>query len=292
MNRRISVLSAFVLLSACATASTVPPETVLQKSTVANQALTSARFNVVADFTDLAGAASENDGTIRVNGVMQNGGRQLHLSFDADVDSEKTVGGSADIRAMGEVIVAGENEVYTNIERLDIEPADPLFSSDMFRQLIGHWWKMPSGSGANNLPIESISPDPAFLKMQTDVIAVTRDRGIVRMDGRSVHHYDTAIDTQKLASFLQKVPNAGLPLPLLDASITGELWIDAETYVVRRAVWKAHPVEGSSSTQRITLTLDVTDPDAGVTVTPPANALPVPDNMIEYPSLPTITPLE
>lgn len=291
MNRRISVLSAFVLLSACATTSTVPAETVLQKSTVANQALTSARFDVVADFTDLAGTASQNDGTIRVNGVMQNGGRQLHLSFDADIDSTKTVGGVSDIRAAGEVIVAGEHEVYTNIERLDIEPADPLFSSEMFRQLIGHWWKMPSGSG-NNLPIESISPDPAFLKMQTDVITVTKDRGIIKMNGRSVHHYDTAIDTQKLAAFLQSVPNAGLPLPLLDASITGELWIDAETYVVRKAVWKANPIEGSSSTQRITLTLEVTDPDAGVTVTPPANALPVPDNMIEYPSLPTITPLE
>lgn len=274
-----------LLLSGCAVKSTIAPEEVLHRSTLANQAIASARFTLEAE-------VEQNGRTITANaeGVIQNGGQQFEMMFEGEGTS-----GDSQWSAKGDVIVAGEHEIYTKLEELTFDPPHPLYSSPEFAALKGQWWLMPSESGSTlNEPV--ITPDPRFLRMQTDVIEVVKDRGIVTVDGVKVHHYDTVVDKQKLSAFMNEIALQGgnqsisETLPMID--ITGELWIDAQSYVIRNAHWSVHSSDAANPLEA-NISLKVTDHNTGVTVVPPANALPVPrDIMNSTTSLPGVTPLE
>jgi len=273
-----------LLLCGCAMQSTIAPEEVLQRSTIANQAITSARFTFDADID-----RGMQTITVESEGIIQNGGEQFQFTFDAngsDTESEWS--------AVGDVVVAGQNEIYTKLDSIEIEPPHPIFSSPSFEALIGQWWLMPSGSGATTDP--SITPDPRFLRMQTDVIEVVKDRGIITMDGTKVHHYNAVVDKEKLAAFMNEITLQGgnqtisETLPTID--MTGELWIDAQTYVIRKAEWSVRSSDANNPLEAA-IELNVTDHNAGATVTPPAQAMPVPAGFLNPSvSLPGVTPLE
>lgn len=279
MRRLIVLPAAFLILTSCVTKSDLPPGEVLNRSTQANRTLQSAAFDL-----DILLHLPAPQGTTTidavVSGVMQNGGTQLQ--FDVEAEGSSTAG--TNWNTLARFIVAGENEVYVKVEGLTVPPALASFMGGQQPDaLTGTWWLLPPAdepAGALH-----VTPDPRMLRMQTEVIDVTRDNGIVTIDGTPVHHYDVAVNNEKLAAFLSSLETDGEATDttqLQDMNITGEIWIDAHTYILRRAQWRAeNPVPGQEPLMM--MSVDIHDHNAELTVSPPPDAQPFP-----VPSLQTL----
>lgn len=282
MRRLIVLPAALLLLSSCAMKSDIPAEQVLDLSSRANRNVRSASFDLQARLVlpSVEGTAT-TDATL--SGVMQNGGKQLQ--FDLDAEGVSAAGNAWDAR--GRFIVASEHEVYVKMDEFALEAAPAEYGA-----LVDRWWLLPAvGTGSVS---GDLTPDPRLLRMQTEVIDVTRDRGIVMLDGRRVHHYDVAVNNAKFAAFLSSIessePNAVDPVrleaQLQGMALSGEIWIDAETYVLRRAAWEARgPMTGGEPL--MTMTVNVREQKTNASVSPPSDALPLPIEALELLRIPS-----
>lgn len=224
-------------------------------------------------------------GVVNAEGRIRDGGRQLQSTVSAAVERE-----SPDVsewHALGDVIVASEQEVYLNVKEYASDPPHPLFSSPMLVAMQNTWWKLPQGQTA--LPsAQGVTPDPVLLRMQVDVVEVTRDRGMTTIDGTDAYHYDVSMHPDKLRHFLEEVarqrgqegdPDAWKRLS--DATNAhGELWIEAKTFFLRRVRWT---LEAGDAAKPLTVHLDVrlSDINQADPIIPPAGARELPLNPLE-----------
>ncbi len=256
------------LLSACARASTESPAAVLEKAVQAARSLRSAHVEGEAVFHELPVLPlGVGDGVARFEGDLQDAGRQLRMRVDltgsrVDGAERRSIDASADI------IVLDGSETYLRLRSLSLGRTP---SDDPARQvealLGGLWWSLtPARTEAE----EEVTPDPRFLRMQAEAVRVVRDRGIVGYDGAEAFLYDVQTDPAKLSAVL------GGPGAMPDAlpQAEGTLWIDTQSYVLRRAQWNIRMPEGGT----LELDLAFSDFDATVTITPPEDALPFPAN--------------
>ncbi|MAE68570.1 MAG: hypothetical protein QF793_03235 [Candidatus Peribacteraceae bacterium] len=265
MKLRNFCLALCALLVACSeqapTQSSIPPEEVLQRATRAVQTLDSAQYVLQGDF-DMKSNTFAAIGTARMDGMLASGGEQLRFQLDltADIDSFE---GPSSIAGTLEVVVISEEEVYMNIHSLSSQPSSTLFRPEMIGVIAGKWWLLSEGDTPP--AVESVSPDPRLLQAQAQVVSVTRDRGMTTINGRDVHHYDVALDTEKLVAYLSAVAeeNGGefdaaevrKEVKAIEAS--GQLWIDAETYYVQKIEWvvQSLPINrGGAASVKFTIT--------------------------------------
>jgi hypothetical protein len=268
MRHPLTISSCALLLASCALINSPSPAEVLRKSAIANQELLSANFMLNADFDAVSEMFDgQTSGTINAEGVLQNGGRQMDVMLRGSGMKETSAERwTVDVRS----IIADERNAYINVNELSISE-----KLSAYEQLRGGWWKLPS-MGTSDAPV---SPDPRFLRMQAEAIDVIKDNGITLLDGHSVHHYDVIVNKAKLAAFISAAEEDQEELAALQMS--GEVWIDARTYVIRKAHWVIH----SSDALRpfdINLTIDVTAHGEPVMIVPPENAQ-------ELPSIPAST---
>jgi hypothetical protein len=271
MRRFFALSTTAIILVACAAPSSIPSQEVLRRSTAANQELLSARFTVEASFT-LPPFITQNalEGTLNAQGDMQDGGRQINMSLTSKGESQNPEKSSWDIAT--DIIVIDENETYTKIDRLDITPVPAILSGSSIFSMIGTWWALPSSTGAVKQSGD-ITPDPQMLRMQTEAIDVVTDHGITSTDGFGVHHLDVTFNKEKLASFLRNSgePSSDIVLQqLAGANAVGELWIDAETYVLRRAEWT---ITGDATFPvALELSVNIRDHNQEIVISPPSSA--------------------
>ncbi len=266
----IIVLCAFALAS-CVRPGDLPAEDVLMRSSVANRGLISARFSVHTQVSNDKGL----DGFIDTDGLMQQGGRQLRMNITT---SGKTTDGMA-WNGIGEMIVLSENEVYMNIHEANAVPPHPLLLLPAFTQVIGKWMRLPAPDQIT--PSETLTPDPRLLRLQSDVIRVVRDRGIVNLDGRDAYRYDVEVDPVRLASFVQETAgDASTTQSLLaqfaDIEAKGEIWIDAETFLLTRANWNVALPQMGDSTE-LTIQMQLSDIGIQAPIIAPSPVEPLPE---------------
>lgn len=267
----LSVAVCTLALAACAKQAGLPAEDVLNRSSVANRGLLSAHIVVTARISSVDAATGSLDASGIVEGNMQQGGNQLDLAFNtqgARVSGQQ----SLTWKATGRVIVLSPQESYMSVENLETSPTLPMFALPEFQNFVGTWYKLPSTSA----PSPTLTPDPRLLRLQSDAVRVTKDHGIQNMDGKSMYHYDVVIDPRKLSTYLQESGESSedMMAQLSKYDATGELWIDATTFLLTKAVWnvKQKDVEGPV----LTLSMSLSDPGLQVTVTAPTNAQPFP----------------
>lgn len=255
----------------------LPPDQVLQKATEAAGTLSSAHFVIHATVNGhtsfLPGSL---DGTVDANGDMQNGGNQLSLTVNADI--KRTADTSNTFNVQADVVVAGQNDAYMRLNALTINPESSLLPTALVSQLLNQWWHMPARSSGSTVQ-QNVTPDPELLRMQTQVITVSKDDGMTSINGHSAYHYDVSIDQSKLATYLaeiarrQNAPSRTLDLSSMNAQ--GQIWIDADTFLIHQLVWDisskdpAQPFHAS-------ITVTLTKQNQPVTIVPPANAKPFP----------------
>ena len=225
------------------------PQQVLRLSSTANQNLESADF--YASFfasMDLSEAGPIDLSGI-VNGTMQNAGKQLRFNLDASGGREQ-VEDSIVIAGALEAIIAGKQEVYVNISSLTLSPEEELIQPETIAMIQNQWWKLLS---AGELAQENIAvtPNPRLLKAQAEVIKILEDKGMEKIDDAESYYYEVEVDKTLLLEYLKKVSEedgtdfdeAKVELELNPLNISGELWIDAETYFVRQLEWDIENID-------------------------------------------------
>jgi hypothetical protein len=262
-----------VLLTACSAERGLPSDEVLRRASQAVHSLASARF--VADVNVSGGDTS---GSLHADGRLQDGGGQWDFSTDVEARSSER----DSWKASADVIVVAENEMYVRLQ--DLRAEDQSSFPLPFQLLRGKWVRLPAAGNALGSPV---TPDPQFLQMQAEVVSVARDRGIVRLDGDRVYHYDTAVDEEKFIAFLEQVA-ASRKEPfdveetrrmLSSTELIGELWIGADDFLVHRVVWSAKPRTDEGYTGSLSLTLR--DHNAAPPVVPPENPVSLEDYLLD-----------
>lgn len=272
-------LCAALLLSACSRGGAEEPAVVLEKAAAKAQNLRSATFDTRFSYSGSEPAISVS-GT--AEGMLADAGRQLSFSFEGDVTMAAD-GLDQTVSVAGDIVVADEQETYLRIDRVDgsvlMLPGIGLVPTDM----LDAWYLVGSGSGTSSM---GVTPDPSFLAMQTQTLTVTKDRSYEELDGRDCYAYDVELDPAKMLSFLERTARdrgetfdrAEAETFLASFVATGTLWIDAETFVLRRITWNLENASGSPDMSGF-FTLHFTDHDEPVEISPPADAVPFPEGM-------------
>jgi hypothetical protein len=274
------IVATALLLGACARPISMAPEDVLNRSSVANSGLLSARLSFEAELTDANLQSEQTHVSLTAQGTMQQGGRQLDLAFATEGN---TATGTQPMtwNATGRLTVVSENEVYVRVDALEANPALPLPAD-----LSGVWYRLPS---TGQSPAD-ITPDPRYLRLQSESVRVTKDHGIVSMGGKRLYHYDVVIDPQRLAAYLSTLPEEvdaeGIAQTLSAYEATGEIWIEEDTFLLTKAVWNIRKKE--DDTFSLQLAMNITDAGLPVTVTAPEDAQPLPQSSLLLPSTDTV----
>ncbi|MDO8648356.1 MAG: hypothetical protein Q7R81_01085 [Candidatus Peregrinibacteria bacterium] len=236
MRRLLLCVSLSLLLCACAKREALPTAEVLQRTAAASQQLQSSRFTVKGE-----GTGASYDANVSLEGILQDGGAQLQFTLQTtgEVAAEKQHTFAADVDA---VIAIGE-DAYVRIRSLNISPPHPKLDPRLFTLFLQRWWKIPLQR--TPFPPTAITPDPRFLYAQSQVITVTEDRGIKRVEGKDTYVYDVTLDREKLVAFLEQVAEErGEPFnreetiaSLAPYTVDGTLWIDADTFFIQRLTW-------------------------------------------------------
>ncbi len=263
-----------LVLTSCIKQGNLPAEEVLMRSSIANTGLVSARFSIHTQLSSDTGL----NGSIDADGLMQQGGRQLRMNVTTSGNTSDGMAWSG----IGEIIVLSENEVYMNIQQANAVPPHPLLLSPAFSQLTGKWLQLPPQDTSTTTDV--LTPDPYLLRLQSDVIRVVRDRGIVNLNGRDAYRYDVEVDPERLAAFLQESSvDASAAESLLQGlagvKAEGEIWIDAENFLLTRANWHLSLPQVESADD-INIQMQLTDIGVQASIVAPSPVEPFPDTPI------------
>lgn len=271
------LLAAAVLLASCAPRPHEEPTVVLDRAAAKARQLQSASFEGNFSYRTAQPEISVS-GTMR--GDMADGGRQLSFNLTGDMTMPAD-GPDQTVSVDADVIVADENETYLRIDRMEgsvlMLPGIGLIPSDMQHK----WFSMISATGAT-----AVTPDPSFLELQTQTLAVERDRSFQKVGGHECFAYDVTLDPEKFLAFLERTAQErGQPFKRDEArafvdsiDAHGTIWIDAETSVIRSVSWQLKNTPGHADmSASFTATFD--GHDEPVEIAPPADAVPFTDAM-------------
>lgn len=276
MNRLAALaLVGIFLLYGCRRAEDLSPKEVLRRATIKSGQLQS--VEVVADIAaTLPVGASRLSGTAVLRGVMTHGGEQAAFSVDAQGILNR--GNDRSEFRWSADVVRDTDDTYLLVRESSADP--PSAAPAMPDAILGTWWTLPLDSG--NHAVRSLTPDPRFLRAQSEIIIIINDLGLEDVEGRNAYHYAVSIDHDRLVGLMRglaeergqpfSAENARRALERYDAR--GELWIDAETFAVRRISWAVVPKD-APTTMRLTLRMDLRNHDAATAVLAPAQSKPI-----------------
>lgn len=82
----------------------------------------------------------------------------------------------------------------------------------------------------------SVEPDDLYLlPLPATLLKVVQDRGRTQLDHRTVYRYDVALRDTEAENLLDILTESPSPLPTFRS--TGTLWIDTESFLLRRSTW-------------------------------------------------------
>lgn len=258
---------------------------VMELAAQKSRALQSARLSGHGNFR-LEEGVLPVAGTVELNGVLQDAGDSVDVSLavDALLSPETDRSQTFRLQGAGNLIVAGRKELYFKIESITTEPESSLFQPELIALLVNQWWMMPSTSSAQNgdVPGGMATPSPGVLRAQAQVVRVTEDRGIDSLDGAPAYHFAVAIDPVKLLAYLEEVAVArketldrdSLADSIADLQATGELWIDEQSYVLRKVMWDVQQLKTGQGRVSGSFTVELSEFDSAPPVSPPSDSKP------------------
>ncbi|TSC79528.1 MAG: hypothetical protein G01um101425_459 [Candidatus Peregrinibacteria bacterium Gr01-1014_25] len=273
---RTILVSGLCVLTACGTTAVapLPPEEVLQRATDAIPSLVSAAFSLDAEVGGVLPGATVS---IRAKGRLQDGGQRLSLD-----GALRVKGGDMPLGLEGDIVVVGERDVFVRLRSMDEGPLRDAFAGLAPGGLTGVWWRVPSTQNEDAAAPES--PDPTLLRLQASVLRVTEDHGTATIDGAPTYHYAVDVDVDKLRTYLSEVARSrgeafdaeAYEKQWASTHIAGEVWIDAETFYLRKIAWTATPRESKASGLSGTLTATFSEHNAADPILVPEDARDLP----------------
>ena len=258
-----------LLLSGCRRAGDLSPAEVLQRSMAASAQLQSVDYEGTASLSQATSAMTLQT-TAKLQGTLSHGGQQT--SFSADIEgTTKHAGQPAKaFHLLGDVVSESQN-LFVRARTVSPE----LLPSGAGQEVINVWWSIP---GAEPSSVQSLTPDPQFLRAQASVVTVTGDKGLDSINGRDAYRYAVTIDPERLVALMKSTAEQqGKPFDPVTArgqfaryDTIGELWIDAETFFPHRLQWTITS-KGDPPSERMGFTVDLRHHNAAAPIILPEN---------------------
>jgi hypothetical protein len=247
------------------------PEEVLRHAVLSAEAVTSMRFAAHVKGV-LIGHDNETvlDGSADVTGVMLHRGSvsDTTIGFSLKTPKEK----KPDMKGSIHFVRIGDDR-YLRF--------DDFSQADEHPNILHRYFLLPSTPGA-----EASMPDGPFLSLQSKALDVVSNDGVTSIDGHRVYHYHVRIDPAILASLSRATsPTRAMSGSALSLEANGEVWIDASSFVLRRAKWDVRKLPLDDGTLAVAFNVDFTDHNKTLTVDPPEGATPLKPEMI--PAMPS-----
>lgn len=285
--RKLTIIFGLLLFTACSRPGTLKPAEVLQRTALESAKLQSFAFQGTLQISFDRGKQEmlplSGNVTMDVQGISQDGGAQAQASVTVQGNLVSD-GTSHALQGGFETFAVQSDAVYLRVSELIVTPPHPMLRQDVMETLnMGTWWRLP---GNPSQPAgQQVAPDPGFVRLQAEVIAVDRDYGLVTVNGRDAYHYNVHIDSDKISAFLRRasqeqgtmVDEASIAAFLQNFGANGEVWIDAETFHVRRIRWNIRP---SSVDSAATIDLNITQHNSAQRITAPTDAEDLPESFI------------
>ncbi len=210
-----SILFAFALVGCGNPPPQLKPEEVLRRTVIAGRMLDSVAISATGSMKLISGAQTSSI-VMSATGVIH-AGSVWSLGFRSIMNRISSTGNSNDIG--GTLSSPGGGLTYLRLESVsgqDVTAVQEILSGST----VGQWWLL---SGDPSKPRSTAVTTPALDDIGTflSAFAILKDEGWTSIDGRNVYHFTVAAR------------------PELDSQqLTGEVWIDAETFYLVRAVWE------------------------------------------------------
>lgn len=137
---------------------------------------------------------------------------------------------------------------------------DVLLEGGLRRDVRKHDWRIRverNGAFVGSASGASIEPDdPYLLPLPAALLTVARDRGQTQWNNRTAYLYDVAL-RDEAGDLIDALADRPSSFPAL--RFTGTLWIDAESFLLRRSTWD---VTSQTSGERMRLDIVIRDEDA------------------------------
>lgn len=254
-----------LLLSSCAERH-IAPEEVLRRTAVASQEMRSARFEVQGEVTMGTGSGWA---FAAGSGVLQDGGRASR--FALHLQSLSVVQNGTDV----DVILLGPCDVFLRPTVIGAGAELIGFPRDASGALLNRWWRTGCAGSAPSL---FLTPDAGLLRLQVRALRVEEDRGIEVSEGGPAYHFVVSLDQDRLQNFLSAAEGGtaadafSLRSSLDQYAITGEVWIDRDTFVLQRLSWSLQPKRVARDASALHFAVRLWDHGTAERIAPPVSA--------------------
>lgn len=114
-----------------------------------------------------------------------------------------------------------------------------LLQGNLHRKSQKHDWHMSverNGMFIGSTAGVNVEPNDLYLlPLPGTLLEVVQDRGRTQLDNHTVYRYDVALRDTEAENLLDTLTESPSPLPMF--RFTGTLWIDAESFLLRRSTW-------------------------------------------------------
>ena len=255
----------------------IDPQEILQRSALANQQVESAAFTIEASYN-----ATEPEGIVtasaELDGVLHHTTRLLQSALTARYYRSEPKQSYA---LIGNIIASSNDGMYMQVASWEDESETPMIQPGVLNTFQNQWVHLPPATDTGAVTT-TLTPDPALIRAQVEVVSVSEHLGLSDINGRHMHHLHAALETEKFIAFLQKIADEKqeqfepdqIRSALAPLNISGELWIDAETYLLHRARWN---INHSDSQYGYTAQIDthISDHNGDNTVVLPKEVVPL-----------------
>lgn len=260
-------------------------EEVLRLAAQKSREIQSAVFGVDGNF-QIAGGTLPSAGTFQMNGVLNGAGStiQFTASVDALVTPGFNRGQTFRVRSAVSAVVLGQKELYFKMDTLETEPDQSLFQPELLTLLLGRWWVLPPPPSAGGVEVPGgATPSPAVLQAQAQVVRVVKDFGTEALDGQPARHIEVALAPEKLLTYLEEIAasrqeafdRTAVAQSIADFSATGEMWIDAQQFTLRRVRWDIAKFRMEESDLSGTFNITLSAFNSAPAITVPTDARPL-----------------
>ncbi|MBP9773505.1 MAG: hypothetical protein KBD00_02630 [Candidatus Peribacteraceae bacterium] len=237
--------SAFVTFTLCScsaigTKQAAVPQDVLARSVHANAQIENVRMQVNLQY-ELTGQTQEK-GQLQFAANTASWFQSLSGSGSMSRRVQKSNGLST-IAATMDIAMETPALWYVRYNTASFDLANDALNATPFLRT---WWKM-TDADTNSAEQETFvqTPDPTIITAILESVVVDRDDGIVTEGNEKLYHYYVHIDAAALGETAASLPQAPM----------GEVWIDAETFLLKRAIWSLADIP--TKTGHISTSMDI-----------------------------------